>query len=127
MDSDARGAAYHEAGHAIVGWSVDWVVLKVDISAGDGAGRICFNRSKVCWFIGFGRIKRWSFASVVVLAALGVVWFLAFAVAYAFGWPLGVVTFVVAGIWVGRRVWNAYRNARTRRMLDDFRRGVGRR
>jgi hypothetical protein len=46
LNSDERGAAYHKAGHAILGWSNDWVVVKIGISVGDGAGRTCFNRAR---------------------------------------------------------------------------------
>jgi hypothetical protein len=46
MDRALRGAAYHEAGHAIVGWSGRWTVVKVEISTGEGAGRTCFNHNK---------------------------------------------------------------------------------
>jgi hypothetical protein len=36
MRSDLLGAAYHKGAHAVVGRSVGWVVVSIDISAGGG-------------------------------------------------------------------------------------------
>jgi hypothetical protein len=41
---NVRGAAYHEAAHAVVGSLLGWVVMEVDISCGGGEGRTCFYR-----------------------------------------------------------------------------------
>jgi hypothetical protein len=37
MRSDLLGAAYHKGAHAVVGRSVGWVVVSIDISAGGDA------------------------------------------------------------------------------------------
>ena len=44
MNNDLNGAAYHEASHAVVGWSVQWVVMEIDITPGHGEGHTKFYR-----------------------------------------------------------------------------------
>jgi hypothetical protein len=46
MNRDLKGAAYHEAAHAVVGTEMGWTVVAIDISSGDGAGRTVFKRER---------------------------------------------------------------------------------
>ena len=72
------------------------------------------------WYIGTDRLKRWGIATAIGCAVFFASAFLGFAVAHPLGWPLGLVTFVVAVIWLGRRARNAYSNRQIRRSMEEW-------